>query len=95
MGPLIDDVVMNKGVSQLFITGGNPSLEDMQSWTNTMEESIKRFKSAARSAGISEDKLTIDVMLTPRSKDKYVATKEEYMEYLETLKNMRSNYCIS
>lgn len=95
MGPLIDDVVLNKGVSQLFITGGNPSLEDMEAWTNVMEESIKRFKNAARMADISPNNLTIDVMLTPRSKDKYIATKEEYKAYLESLKDMRSNHGFS
>lgn len=88
--PLIKGIVEKQRISQLFITGGNPSLEDMQSWTYFLEESIKEFKAQAENAGITEE-LTIDVMLTPRGEDRYVydesERKQKYLAYCERLKN--------
>lgn len=89
--PLIQQVVEDQKISQLFITGGNPSLDDMKSWTYFLEESIKQFKKSAEENGISEG-LTVDVMLTPRGEDRYVydesERKEHYLAYCQKLKKL-------
>ena len=89
MKPLIRNMV-DQGITQLFITGGNPSLEDMESWTIYLQECIKEFISYSESKGISKEKLTVDVMLTPRGVDRYVYDKAErkqkYLEYCKILK---------
>lgn len=88
MNPLIKKVVVENGITQLFITGGNPSLDDMTAWTKSVEDSIETFKKSIKEIGEAPEKATIDVMLTPRSTDRYIATKEEYKKYLEYLKQM-------
>ena len=85
--PLIKKVVVENGITQLFITGGNPSLTDMTAWTERVIDSIETFKTSLREVGKDPNNAKIDVMLTPRSIDKYIATKEEYKAYLEFLKS--------
>lgn len=84
--PLIREAVEQYRIPQLFITGGNPSLNDMEKWTKYLEESIKEFKSSIKQLGI-KDEVTIDVMLTPRDETRYLASKNDYKTYLETLKS--------
>ncbi|HOZ54072.1 MAG TPA: radical SAM protein [Bacilli bacterium] len=84
-----DDIkasVVQNGISALFITGGNPSLSDMKNWTYYLEESIKAFRQSTAEQGM--DSSTVDVMLTPRSFDKYIDTKENYLAYLKYLKSL-------
>ena len=88
--PLIRNMV-DEGITQLFITGGNPSLEDMESWTQYLQESVKEFISYSEQKGVDKGKLTIDAMLTPRGIDRYVYDKAErkqkYLEYCKILKD--------
>ena len=88
INPLIENVISENGITQLFITGGNPSLDDMTKWTKSVQDSIETFKKSVEKIGKDPEEVTIDVMLTPRSKDKYIATKEEYKIKLEELKQM-------
>lgn len=88
INPLIKKVVTEDGITQLFITGGNPSLEDISKWTRSVQASIETFKKSIEENGGKLEDITIDVMLTPRSSDKYIATKQEYKQYLEELKQM-------
>lgn len=87
--PLIRNMV-DQGITQLFITGGNPSLEDMESWTLYLQESVKEFISYSEKKGVDKEKLTIDAMLTPRGINRYVydrtERKERYLEYCKILK---------
>lgn len=84
--PLIRTAVEQHRISQLFITGGNPSLNDMKQWTKYLEESIKEFKFSLKQFGI-KDEVTVDVMLTPRDETHYLASKSDYKRYLESLKS--------
>lgn len=91
--PLIRRVVNENGITQLFFTGGNPSLEDLEAWTVCIEEGIETFKEENVKNGVDEDVLTVDVMLTPRGIDAYAYDDREirrfkYREYCELLKNM-------
>ena len=88
MNPLIQKVITQNGITQLFITGGNPSLDDMVAWTKSVEDSIETFKNSIQEIGKDPKEATIDVMLTPRSADKYISSKEEYKKYLESLQQM-------
>ena len=81
----IKQLTSNGGVQTLFITGGNPSLADMDKWTEFVQESINTFRKSVPNGAV-------DIMLTPRGFDKYVyddATRyEEYKKYLEYLKSI-------
>lgn len=88
--PSIVETVAKYGISQLFITGGNPSLNDMEQWTNYLKESIKTFKVALKQFGINGE-ATVDVMLTPRDESSYLASKADYKRYLEKLKSCGVN----
>lgn len=83
------DVIDDQKITQIFITGGNPCLEDMELWTHFLKESIIEFKSYWANLG-TNDTLTVDVMLTPRGKEKYVydiaQRKQKYLEYCKELK---------
>lgn len=85
---LIKQVTLNSNVQTLFITGGNPSLEDMNKWTEFVQESINTFKKSVPDG-------SVDIMLTPRGFDKYVYDHtiryEEYKKYLEYLKSIGAN----
>lgn len=80
---LIKQLTLNGKVQTLFITGGNPSLVDMNKWTEFVQESISTFKKSVPNG-------FVDIMLTPRGFDKYVyddtTRYEEYKKYLEYLK---------
>lgn len=80
---LIKQSSHNSNVKTLFVTGGNPSLTDLNRWTDFLKESINTFKECVPNG-------CIDVMLTPRGFDKYVYNKttryKEYKKYLEYLK---------
>lgn len=82
---LIKQVTLNSKVQTLFITGGNPSLADMNKWTEFVKESINTFKKFVPNG-------SVDIMLTPRGFDKYVyddtTRYEEYKKYLEYLKSI-------
>lgn len=90
--PLIRSVVNDYGITQIFFTGGNPSIEDLEAWTTYIEEGIQTFKEESVKNGVDEDILTVDVMLTPRGVDAYVYEDREerrfkYKEYCELLKS--------
>ena len=91
---LIREVVENENMTQLFITGGNPSLEDMEAWTYFLKESIEQFYEHSNKLGV-KDRLTVDVMLTPRGFDRYVYApserKSKYLEYCRELKRLGVN----
>lgn len=82
---LIKQSTLESNVQTLFITGGNPSLEDMNKWTEFVQASINVFKRYIPNG-------SVDVMLTPRGFDKYVYDDiiryEEYKKYLEYLKSI-------
>lgn len=92
--PLIRRVV-GQNITQLFITGGNPDLCDLENWTTYLKECIFEFKKQAISKGFDEKNLTVDVMLTPRGVNSYVYPKEirkqEYKRYCELLKSYGVN----
>jgi len=81
----IEKSILKASVQTLFITGGNPSLADMDKWTEFVKESVDTFKKYVPNG-------SVDVMLTPRGFDKYVyddATRyNEYKRYLEYLKSI-------
>lgn len=85
---LIKHSTSDRNVQTLFITGGNPSLADMNKWTEFVQESIHTFKKSIPNG-------SIDVMLTPRGFDRYVyddkTRHEEYKKYLEYLKSIGVN----
>lgn len=87
---LINKFVLKQKISSLFITGGNPSLEDMHNWTDFVESSIDTFYSTLRMC--SDINGEVDVMLTPRGFDKYVYSEDvryyEYKKYLTYLKSI-------
>jgi len=90
--PLIRKVVNENGITQIFFTGGNPSVEDLKDWTVYIEEGIQTFKEENIKNGVDEDILTVDIMLTPRGVDAYVyedreTRKAKYKEYCELLKS--------
>lgn len=72
-------------VHAFFITGGNPSLSDMHTWTEFVKSNIDAFKQVVPNG-------TVDVMLTPRGFDRYVyddtTRYDEYKKYLEYLKSI-------
>lgn len=82
---LIKHLTLSERVQTLFITGGNPSLADMNKWTEFVQENINTFKKSVPNG-------SIDIMLTPRGFDKYVyddtTRYEEYKKYLEYLKSI-------
>lgn len=88
LAPLIEQVVREKGIKNLFITGGNPSLDDMENWTKYLEKCISIFKNALITQGIDPNHAKIDAMITPRTFTKYTGTKEEYFSYLKHLKDL-------
>lgn len=88
--PAITEIVAKYGISHLFITGGNPSLNDMEQWTKYLIESIKTFKASLKQFGIKEDG-AVDVMLTPRDENSYLASKSDYKRYLEKLRDYGVN----
>lgn len=76
-----------KKVKNLFITGGNPDICDLEKWTNFLEESIKTFKKYVPEGNV-------DVMLTPRGFKKYVYKKDRskmYYKYIKHLKKIGVN----
>lgn len=81
----IKQATYNSNVQTLFVTGGNPSLQDMNKWTDFLKESINVFKKAIPNG-------SIDVMLTPRGFNRYVYDDtnryEEYRNYLKYLKSI-------
>lgn len=87
---LIKCLVLKEKISSLFITGGNPSLDDMLCWTDLVKESINTFKETLHSTGIENGE--VDIMMTPRGFDRYVYDKkvryQEYKKYLEYLKSI-------
>lgn len=82
---LIKKLTLASKVQTLFITGGNPSLVDMNKWTEFVQESIITFKKCVPNG-------FVDLMLTPRGFHQYVyepATRyEEYKKYLAYLKSI-------
>lgn len=82
---LIKQLTLTENVQALFITGGNPSLDDMNSWTEFVKDNIDTFKQSVPNG-------TVDVMLTPRGFDRYVyddtSRYDEYKKYLEYLKSI-------
>lgn len=82
---LIKQITLSERVQTLFITGGNPSLADMNKWTEFVQESINTFKKSVRNG-------SVDIMLTPRGFNKYVyddtTRYEEYKKYLEYLRSI-------
>lgn len=86
--PMLQDVISKEKLKHLFVTGGNPSLDDMENWTYYLSECIKSFKNELIKQNIALSNIKIDVMLTPRSFTKYVDTHEEYSKYLKYLKEM-------
>lgn len=85
---LIDKNTSKQKAQTLFITGGNPSLQDLTKWTTYVRECIKKFKQNVPNG-------KVDVMLTPRGFDKYVYDNkkryEEYKRYLKYLKKLGVN----
>lgn len=81
----IKQLTLRDKVQTLFITGGNPSLVDMNKWTEFVQKSINTFKKSISNG-------SVDIMLTPRGFDKYVyddlTRYEEYKKYLEYLKSI-------
>lgn len=76
-----------KKVNRLFITGGNPSIADLEKWSIFLEESIKIFKKYVPDGNV-------DVMLTPRGFDSYVYKEnrnENYYKYVKYLKDLGVN----
>lgn len=76
-----------KKVKNLFITGGNPDIYDLEKWTNFLEESIKTFKKYVPEGNV-------DVMLTPRGFKKYVYKEDRskmYYKYIKHLKEIGVN----
>ena len=78
LAPLIRKMVHENGIRKMFITGGNPSLDDMEKWTEYVKECVKVFRKEAPDG-------LVDIMMTPRSATKYVDNSEEYSKYLEYL----------
>lgn len=84
----IRQLASNAKVQTLFITGGNPCLEDLNKWTEFVKESITTFKEIVPNG-------SIDIMLTPRGFNRYVYDDktrfEEYKKYLLYLKSIGVN----
>ncbi len=82
---LIRKLTLANKIQTLFITGGNPNLADMNSWTEFVQESIHTFKKVSPTG-------SIDLMLTPRGFNQYVYNDsnryEEYLKYLQFLKSI-------
>ena len=85
---LIKELCENRNVDTLFITGGNPDIEDMEKWTDFVKSTIEEFHKYSPNGNI-------DFMITPRGFDKYVYDEEiryeEYKKYLEHLKLIGAN----
>lgn len=84
--PQLKQLVRKEKIKHLFVTGGNPHLDDMENWTYYLDECIKAFKDELIKQDVGLSDIKIDVMLTPRTFNKYVGTQEEYSEYLKHLK---------